>query len=87
VTFNSFTNIDLEARELKRETANFTRIHVLLQGESLSGIAAQVYGNPELWRPIALRNGIDDPRSLPSGLRLVIPQLPFRDPESAEIYQ
>jgi len=87
VTFNSFTNVDFEARQLKQETANFTKIHVVAQGESASAIAAQVYGNPLLWRPIALRNGIDDPRVLPAGLRLVIPQLPFRDSASGDIYQ
>jgi hypothetical protein len=87
VTFNGFTNVDLEAKQLKQETASFSKIHVVSQGETASGIAAQVYGDPSLWRPIALRNGIDDPRNLPPGLRLIIPQLPFRDPESAEVYQ
>jgi len=87
VTFNEFTNVDLEARQLKKETANFTKMHTVSQGETVSSIAGQVYGNPLLWRPIALRNGIDDPRELPPGLRLVIPQLPFRDPETAEVYQ
>jgi len=87
VTFNRFTNVDLEAKEVKRETADFSKIHIVSQGETASSIAGQLYGNPALWRPIALSNGIDDPRSLPAGLRLVIPQLPFRDPESGEVYQ
>ena len=40
-----------------------------------------------LWRPIALRNGIDDPRALRVGAaRCSIPPLPFRDPETGEVY-
>jgi hypothetical protein len=87
VTFNGFTNVDFEAKQLKQETADFTKIHVVSQGETASSIAAQAYGNPALWRPIAIRNALDDPRRLTPGLRLVIPQLPFRDPESAEVHQ
>src|SRR4029450_175452 len=48
------------------------------QEETLSGIAARVYQNPALWRPIALRNRIENPRTLSVGLRLSIPRLPFR---------
>jgi hypothetical protein len=87
VTFNRFTNVDLEAKEAKRETADFSKNHVVSQGETVSSIAGRLYGNPALWRPIALHNGIDDPRALPAGLRLIIPQLPFRDPGSGEVYQ
>ena len=37
------------------------------------------------WRPIAIHNGIDDPRALDIGQRLEIPRLPFRDPETGEV--
>jgi hypothetical protein len=87
VTFNEFRNVDLEAKEIKRETADFSKFHVVGQGETLSSIAAATYGNPKLWRPIALRNRIDDPRAIPAGLRLIVPTLPFRDPSTGEVYQ
>jgi nucleoid-associated protein YgaU len=87
VAFNQFKNIELEAKEIRRETADFTKRYVVGQGESLSSIAFHSYGNPALWRPIALLNDIDDPRSLPIGAELVVPQLPFLDPQSGEIYQ
>lgn len=87
VTFNQFKNVDLEAKEIKRETADFARRYVVGQGETLSSIAYRTYGNPALWRPIALLNDIDDPRALPIGLELAIPELPFQDSESGEIYQ
>lgn len=87
VTFNQFNNTDLEAKETKRETADFSRLYVVGQGENLSTIAGRIYGNSILWRPIALRNAIDDPKSLPIGKRLFVPPLPFRDPDTGEIYQ
>ncbi|HEY3232723.1 MAG TPA: LysM peptidoglycan-binding domain-containing protein [Roseiflexaceae bacterium] len=86
VTFNEFRNVDMEAREVRRETADYTKLHVVKQGETLSAIAARAYGDPALWRPIALGNRIDDPRSLMVGLRLHVPPLPFRDPETGEVY-
>lgn len=85
VTFSEFTNADLEAKEVKRETADYSQLYVVGQGETLAGIAAKVYRNPALWRPIALRNGIDDPRALAVGQRLLVPRLPYRDPETGEV--
>lgn len=87
VSFSEFTNSSLEAKEIKRETADFTKTHRVSQGETLSGIAGKVYANPTLWRPLAIRNGIDDPRALAPGRRLAVPRLPFRDPESGEVYE
>jgi nucleoid-associated protein YgaU len=87
VTFNEFRNVDFEAREIKRETANYSKVHVVLQGETLSGIAAAVYGNAALWRPIALANQVETPRDLVTGAQLLIPPLPYRDPQSGEVYQ
>jgi hypothetical protein len=87
VTFNEYRNVDLEAREIKRETADYSKIHLVVQGETLSSIAGATYGNPQLWRAIAVRNGIDDPRTLPIGLGLIVPQLPYQNPETGEVYQ
>jgi hypothetical protein len=85
VTFNEFINAELEAKEIKRETADYSQLHVVHEGETLSAIAGKVYRNPALWRPIAIANQIDDPRYLPVGAELLIPQLPFRDPASGEV--
>jgi nucleoid-associated protein YgaU len=86
VTFNEFKDIELEAKEIKRETADYTKRHTVGQEETLSGIAAATYGDPSMWRPIAIRNGIDDPRELAVGLQLAIPSLPYRDPDSGEVF-
>jgi nucleoid-associated protein YgaU len=87
VTFSEFTNAELEARETKRETADYSKLYVAKQGETLDVVAWRVYCNAALWRAIALHNDIDDPRMLPPGLRLLIPQLPYRDPETGEVFQ
>ena len=63
VTFNEFRNIELEAKEIKRQTADYTKRRVVGQGETLSAIAADVYDDPTLWRPLAMANEIDDPRT------------------------
>ena len=86
VVFNEFRNVDLEAKEVKRETSDFTKRYTVNQGETLSGIAATSYGDPTLWRVIALANGIDRPRPLAAGQELVLPNLPYRDPDSGVVY-
>src|SRR5947207_3438113 len=67
------------------QTLDYSQRYVVNQGETLAGIAARVYHNPALWRPIALRNGIDNPRRLVVGQRLLVPRLPYRDPETGEV--
>lgn len=84
VTFNEFTNAEREAKEINRQTADFTKAHVVKQGETLSQIAAQRYENAQAWRPIAIANNLDDPQGIFPGLELQIPALPFVDAESGE---
>lgn len=87
VTFNEFRTLDQEAKEIKRSTSTYTRLHVVTQGETLSAIAARAYGSPALWRPIAILNAIANPLDLETGDQLQVPNLPFRDPDSGEVYQ
>jgi len=84
-TFSEYTNSNVEPKETKRETADYSRLYVAGQNQTLSSIAAEMYDNPALWRPIAIANEIDDPRVLEVGQRLRIPALPFRDPETGEM--
>lgn len=85
VTLNEYRNADLEAKEVKRETADYTKVYVVGQAETLSAIAARVYDAPQTWRPIAIRNGLDETRAIPVGTSLLIPRLPFVDPETGEV--
>ncbi len=87
VTFNEYIDFELEAKERNRQTADFTKVHVVTQGETLSSIANALYKSPRLWRPIAIANTIDDPRRITVGQQLRVPSLPFTDPASGEVIQ
>jgi LysM repeat protein len=85
VTFNEFVDPESEAKEVNRQTADFSKVHVVKRGDTLSGIAAVLYDNPLAWRPIAIANDIDDPRAIVPGQLLRIPALPFVDPSTGEV--
>jgi hypothetical protein len=80
VTFNRFIDAEHEAKEVNRQTVDFTKFHVVTQGETLARIATQHYNDPLQWRPIALANELDDPRAITTGQFLRVPSLPFNDP-------
>jgi nucleoid-associated protein YgaU len=86
MTFNEYRNVELEAREVKRETSDYSKRHVVTQGETLSGIAGREYGDPRLWRVIATANRLQRARNLPPGLMLLLPRLPYRDPETGRVF-
>lgn len=85
VTFNRFIDAEREAREVDRQTADFSKVHVVTQGETLSAIATRYYDDPRVWRPIALANALADPRAITVGQQLRVPALPFHDPESGAV--
>jgi nucleoid-associated protein YgaU len=85
VTFNRFIEPEREAKEVNRQTADYSKVHVVMQGETLSSIAAKVYENPQIWRPIAIANNIDNPRAIAIGQSLLIPSLPYQNPETGEV--
>lgn len=57
------------------QSANFSKQHVVRQGENLASLSARYYDDATLWRAIAEANGIDDPRSLQPGQLLEIPAI------------
>lgn len=86
VSFSEYRTADREAKDVKRETADFTTVHVTSAGDTLPLLAWREYGSAACWRPIALRNGIDDPRVLPVGVTLVLPRLPYVDRLTGEVF-
>ena len=85
VSFSEFIDPEREAKEVNRQTADSTKVYTVKRGDTLSGIAVRFYEDPSLWRPIAIANGIDDPRALEPGQELHVPSLPFTDPDSGEV--
>ena len=77
-TFSEFIDEEREAKEVNRQTADFTKVHVVQRGEAISDIAFRHYRDPQLWRPIADANALHDPRALVAGDSLRIPSLTAR---------
>jgi Contractile injection system tube protein/LysM domain len=48
-------------------------VHVVVRGDTLSGLAGVFLGDPARWREIADANGVQDPLDLAPGRPLVIP--------------
>ncbi len=71
VTFTEVEDWNKDQREIDPD---FTT-RVVKLGDSLSGIASELYANPELWRVIAEANHLDDPRHLNTGVTLHIPKI------------
>jgi hypothetical protein len=73
VTFKEFWDEKEQGGRL--QSAHFTKLQVFQQGDTLSAIAGEKYGDPALWRPIAEENGIDDPLGVEPGQVLIIPPI------------
>ena len=73
VTFKEYKTIKDQLAELGRESADRTHTRIVREGESLWMYAAEEYDDPGLWRNIARKNRIFNPRTLKSGDRLEIP--------------
>ncbi|BAZ23382.1 peptidoglycan-binding LysM [Kalymmatonema gypsitolerans NIES-4073] len=71
VSFTEFLDPDAD----KRQTDPELTTRIVKAGDTLSGIAAEVYRDPKRWRIIAEENRLDDPRHLQPGQRLTIPKL------------
>jgi hypothetical protein len=84
-TFNEVIDPEQDAKKQNLQTADFSKAHIVTLGENLNTIANFHYEDPQKWRPIAIANGIDDPRAIFTGQSLLIPSLPFIDPQSREV--
>ena len=60
------------------ESPDTTKYRTVHQGDSLWSLSAREYGQPEQWRSIADANGLDNPRMLRTGDRLVLPAIKRR---------
>lgn len=72
VTFKEYEQIEVEVQQ--GFFIGPPSVRNLLEGETLSKLAHEYLGDPGAWREIAELNNIDDPRRLPPGIQLLIPQ-------------
>jgi nucleoid-associated protein YgaU len=49
------------------------RVHTVVAGDSLASIAYREYGDPAVWRAVAVANDVDDPLRVRAGTMLVLP--------------
>jgi nucleoid-associated protein YgaU len=67
--------LDLQLYELGLNSPNKTHRRVLRNGDTLSGLAGEIYSQPGLWRRIAERNAVEDPRRLDVGRPMSVPAI------------
>ena len=70
-----------EALAANLQTSDYSKVHVVSGDKTLSAIAALLYDDPQLWRPIAVANGIADPRSIRAGRRAARPVAAVHRPD------
>lgn len=75
VTFREYKTLEQQLRELNLQSADHTRRHTVVQGDTLAAIADREYGDPARWRLIADRNAgrVPNPRRLTPGVDLELP--------------
>src|SRR5207237_3772693 len=61
VALREYKTLDEQLAQLNLSSPDRTHSHVIQRGETLSGIAWQLYRRPGEWRLIAEANNIEDP--------------------------
>lgn len=72
VTMEAYESPEQRAKASGRQSKSTSR-WVVQSGQTLSGIAGDVYGDPAKWRRIAVQNMLTDPMALAPGQILTIP--------------
>lgn len=75
ITMKRYMSVAEAAREIDAHSPDRFKTRVVRAGDRLDLLAAEEYGDPALWRPIADENGIARPRALAPGTVLRIPPL------------
>jgi len=75
VVFNEFIDVQVMVQQQPTESADHRKTRLIKAGDRIDNIAAEEYGDPAKWRPIAEANDLDDPSQLEPGFVMVIPRL------------
>lgn len=77
VTFKQVKDMDIYPAQNPTSGGNpGYHLRTIYEGETLSGIAYEMYGDPTVWRHLAETNDIEDPLHLRPGQKLLITPLP-----------
>jgi nucleoid-associated protein YgaU len=79
ISVREYRPISVQLSETKGDGPQQTRVRQIKQGETLSLLAAQEYGDASKWRLIADANNISDPRRVKAGTQLKLPPLPKQE--------
>lgn len=75
VSLKQYAPVKIQVKATPKNSPDVEKVTRVTVGDTLERIASAAYGDPGLWREIAIANEIDDPRSLRVGMELVIPVL------------
>lgn len=75
ITFREYRPPGQQRQEAPRSSPDRTTTWRVTEGDTLPSIAAEEYGDPGKWRPIAEANDIENPRELQAGALLEVPPL------------
>ncbi len=75
IRLKEYKDDQTQLQEAAFESADRTKVWHVKQGDTLWSIAAEEYGDANLWRPIAEKNKINNPRAIKPGTDLTIPPL------------
>ena len=75
VTLKEYRPAAVQFRESPTFSPDFDKTFVVRRGDTMSGIAGQVFRDPSRWREIARANDVVDPRRIRPGDALRIPKL------------
>lgn len=75
VNFIEYIEVDVLVQHKPKQSADHQKNRWVKSGDRIDTIAGQEYKDPRKWRAIAQANGLEDPRALEPGMRLVIPAI------------
>lgn len=70
--------VEVQVNDPPRNSPDVEKSVTLRRGDRLDQLASGLYQDPALWRELARRNGIHDPRKVPPGTLLLAPRLQRR---------
>ncbi|SNY37807.1 CIS tube protein [Paractinoplanes atraurantiacus] len=76
LTLKEYRTAAQQVADTPRSSPTVEKSYVVRRGDTWPGIAFAVYRRADVWRQLALANGISDPRDLRPGLVLTVPRLP-----------